>query len=173
MFKLKVNLGKHKEVKERLKLSESPNYSYVIADDKDLVEDDKVNIIFNHNDIPKVNHLLDLIVQGEPIYILGYNQYGQKRVESRNIQYVMTEQDDVYAVLYDTKLLVKMKLYALEDLLKQKQFIRVSKYCIVNIGKINYIRALINSKLELQMNNGDLCEVNRNYLKTFKEALKL
>lgn len=160
-------------MKERLKLVETPDYDYVIADDKDLVEDDKINIVFHQADIPKVNHLLDLIVQGEAIYITGYNQYGQKRVECRNIEYITTEQDDVYAVLFDTKIIVKMKLYELEDLLKSKQFIRVSKYCLVNIGKINYIRSLLNSKLELQMNNGDLCEVNRSYLQTFKETLKL
>jgi DNA-binding LytR/AlgR family response regulator len=116
---------------------------------------------------------LDLIVKGQAIYINGYNQYGQKRVECRDIQYIMTEQDDVYVVLQDTKLIVKMKLYELEELLEGKDFIRVSKYCLVNIGKINYIRSLLNSKLELQMNNGDLCEVNRYYLKKFKEALKL
>jgi len=173
MFKLKVKHDKHKIIKERLKLTETSNYSYVITDDKDLVEDDKLNIVFNHSDIPKVKDMLDLIVQGESIYITGYNQYGQKRVECRDIQYIISEQNDIYAVINYTKLIIKMKLYELEELLAKKQFIRVSKYCLVNIGKINYIRALLNSKLELQMNNGDLCEVNRNYLKKFKEALKL
>lgn len=173
MFKLKVTHSKHKIIKERLNLVETPNYSYVITDDGSMVEDDKINIVFNSADITKVNNLLDLIVKGEPIYISGYNQFGQKRIESRNIQYIMTQQDDVYAVLHDTKLLINMKLYELEELLAFKDFIRVSKYCLVNIGKIDYIRTLLNSKLELQMNNGDLCEVNRSYLKAFKKALKL
>lgn len=173
MFKLKVKHAEHKVIIERLKLVETQAYAYVITDDKDLVEDDKLNIVFNHADISKVNDLLDLIVEGEAIYITGHNQYGQKRVECRNIHYIITEQDDVYAVLYDTKLNIKMKLYEYENLLINKQFIRVSKYCLVNIGKINYIRSLLNSKLELQMYNGDLCEVNRAYLKSFKEALKL
>ena len=173
MFKLKVKDSKHKAIKERLKLVETQDYSYVITDDKDLVEDNKINIVFNHADISKVNHLLDLIVQGESIYITGYNQYGRKRVECREIHYIMTEQDEVYIVLQNTKVNVKMKLYELEELLESKQFIRVSKYCLVNIGKIEYIRSLLNSKLELQMKNDDLCEVNRSYLKTFKKALKL
>jgi len=173
MFKLKVKHAKHNIIKERLNLAETQKYSYVITDDKDLVEDDKLNIVFNHSDIPKLNDLLDLIVQGESIYITGYNQFGQKRVECRHIQYITTLEDEVYVVLNDTQLSVKMKLYELEELLRDKQFIRVSKFCLVNIGKINYIRALLNYKLELQMDNGDLCEVNRYYLKKFKEALKL
>jgi DNA-binding LytR/AlgR family response regulator len=173
MFKLKVKHAKHKAIKEKLNLTENEQYTYIITDDKDLVEDDKLNIVFNHNDISKVNHLLDLIVQGKLIYFNGYNQYGQKHVESSSIHYFMVEEDDVYAVLQNTKLIIKFKLYELEEVLKDKAFIRVSKYCIVNIGKIDYIRSLLNSKLELQMNNGDLCEVNRNYLKKFKQALKL
>ncbi|HKL47915.1 MAG TPA: LytTR family DNA-binding domain-containing protein [Candidatus Izemoplasmatales bacterium] len=173
MFKLKTKHSKHKIVKERLKLIETPNYTYVITDDKDLVEDDKLNIVFNHADIPKVNDLLDLIVQGEAIYITGYNEHGQKRIECRHVHYIITQQDDVYASLQDTKLILKGKLYEYEERLSSKQFIRVSKYCLVNIGKINYIRTLLNSKLELQMTNGDLCEVNRGYLKEFKKALKL
>lgn len=173
MFKLKVKHTEHKTIKEQLNLIETSNYTYVITDDKDLVEDDKVNIVFNQSHLHDVNNLLDLIVKGEAIYITGYNQYGQKRIECRDIQYIETMQDDVYAVLKDTKLILKLKLYELEDLLNSKGFIRTSKYCLVNIGKINYIRSLLNYKLELQMNNGDLCEVNRSYIKAFKEALKL
>lgn len=173
MFKLKVKDKEHQNIKEQLKLKESPNYSYVITDDKNLVEEDKINIVFNHSHILEMNKVLDLIVKGQEIYINGYNQFGEKRVECRNIHYIISQQDDVYAVLFQTKLIVKMKLYELEELLLDKQFIRVSKYCLVNIGKINYIRSLLNSKLELQMDNGDLCEVNRYYLKEFKEALKL
>ena len=173
MFKLKVKHAEHKIMKERLQLVETKDYKYVITDDQSLIEDDKINIVFNQGDIPQVNDMLDWIVQGEAIYITGYNQYGQKRVECRDILYFTTELDEVYAVLYDTKIVVKMKLYELEELLVSKQFIRVSKFGLVNIGKISYIRSLLNSKLELLMDNDDLVEVNRSYLKAFKEALKL
>lgn len=173
MFKLKVKNTQHDAIKDELKIVETKDYSYVITDDKEYVESDKINIVFNHSHISKVNDLLDLIVEGKDIFIIGYNEFGQKRVESRDILYIITQQDDVYAVLNHTKLILKMKLYEYEDLLISKQFIRVSKYCLVNIGKINYIRSLLNSKLELEMDNGDKCEVNRSYLKTFKDALKL
>ena len=173
MFKLKTKHTEHKIVKEQLNLVETPHYTYVLTDDKTLVEDEKVNIVFNFKDIPKVNALLDLLVQGEAIYLIGYNQFGQKRVESSQIIYFTKESDNVYAVLQQTKLIVKLKLFEIEEKLQSKQFIRVSKYCLVNLGKINYIRPLLNSKLELLMINGDICEVNRRYLKSFKQALKL
>ena len=173
MFKLKVTDIEHKIAKERLRLTETPIYSYVITDDKDLVEPDKINIVFNHADIPRISSLLDLIVQGEECYITGYNEFGQKSVESRNYQYFIVEAEEVFGVLHETKLNIKLKLYEIEELVATKDFIRVSKFCLVNIGKIDYIRSALNSKLDLLMKNGDHCEVNRSYLKDFKAALKI
>ncbi len=173
MFKLVVKKGEHKIVKERLKLYETPKYNYVITDDKDSVEEDKVNIVFNHTEFNRVNKLLDLIVKGEEVYISGYNEFGQKSVECRNIHYFIVEEDLVYSMLYDTKMVVKMKLYEIENLLIDKDFVRVSKYCLVNVGKVDYVKVALNSKLDLLMKNGDHCEVNRSYLKAFKDAIKL
>ena len=173
MFKLNVKNADKKTIKERLNLVETPQYKYVLTDDKEFVENDKINIVFPLADVPQVSELLDWIVKGEELYITGYNQYGQKRVECRNIQYFTVEDDDVYAVVQDTKLIIKLKLYEVEELLVNKDFIRISKFCLVNIGKIEYIRSALNSKLDLQMKNGDHCEVNRSYLKEFKAALEL
>ncbi len=173
MFKLNVKNADKKTIKDRLNLIETPQYKYVLTDDKELTETDKINIVFPHSDLPAVSDLLNWIVKGEELYITGYNQFGQKRVECRNIQYFIVETDDVFAVLHDTKMIVKLKLYEIEELVQHKEFIRVSKFCLVNIGKIEYIRSALNSKLDLQMKNGDHCEVNRSYLKEFKSALEL
>ncbi|AIO18218.1 LytTr DNA-binding domain protein [Candidatus Izimaplasma bacterium HR1] len=173
MFKLKINKSEHKLVKEKLKLVETPKYSYVVTDDKELVEDDKLNIVFNHAEITKVSNLLDLIVQGEELFITGNNEFGQKRIECRNFYYFIVEEDDVYGVLGQSKLIIRMKLYEIEEILNPKDFIRSSKYCLVNIGKIDYIKAALNSKLDLLMKNGEHLEVNRSYLKEFKKALKV
>jgi DNA-binding LytR/AlgR family response regulator len=66
-----------------------------------------------------------------------------------------------------------MKMYELEELLKEKHFIRVSKYTLVNINKIEYIKPALNSKLILLMKNKDQVEVNRHYYKTFKKTLNI
>lgn len=173
MFKLKVSNAEHKVVKEKLKLVETPKYNYVITDDKNLVEEDRLNIVFNHAEINKVSSLLDLIVKGEELYITGSNEFGQKSVECRNFYYFIVENDDVFGVLGQSKLIIKMKLYEIEKLLVSKDYIRTSKYCLVNIGKIDYIKAALNSKLDLLLKNGDHVEVNRSYLKEFKQALKV
>ena len=173
MFKLKVNEEKHKRISERLDLIETNHYDYILTDDKNKVEEDKINIVFNEANIPKVNKLLDLIVKGEEVLLTGSNQYGQKTVESRNFYYFIVEGETVYGVLHNTRLIIRLKLYGIEELLLNKDFIRISKYCLVNIGKIDYIKPALNSKLDLLMKNKEHLEVNRAYLKDFKAALKI
>lgn len=173
MFKLKVSKEEHKIISERLKLTETMIYDYVLTKDKDDVEDDKINIVFSDADLSKVTKLLDMIVHGEDLFVMGRNQFGQKSVEARNFIYFTTEDDLVYGIMHNTKLMIDVKLYEIEVLLNEKDFIRVSKNSIVNLGKIDYIRPALNSKLDLLMKNGDLVEVNRGYYKAFKTALEI
>lgn len=173
MFKLKVSKEEKNLISERLKLVETSVYDYVLTTNKEECESDKINIVFDKANIDKTSRLLDWIVKGEEKYITGYNEFGQKNVECRNIMYFILDGDDLHAVLHQTKIIVKMKLYEIEEYLQDKEFIRVSKYAIVNIGKIDYIRPTVNSKMELTMDNGDIIEVNRGYYKAFKKALEL
>jgi DNA-binding LytR/AlgR family response regulator len=172
MFKLKVKNKHRSYIIKQLHVAETDKYEYVLTDDRALIEPDKINIVFDVNHINKVSRLLDWIVKGEDIYISGYNEFGQKVVEARNVVYFEAMQNEVYAVLAKTRLFVQKKLYELEQELNAKGFVRISKHCIVNISQINYIKPLMNAKLELLMNNNDICEVNRSYRKQFKEALK-
>ena len=173
MFKLKVPKKRRETIKSALRIPETVDYDYVLTTDKDLVEKEKINIVFGEEDVDEINKLLDLIARGQDVYITGYNEIGQKNIESRYIHYFIIEDDDVQAVLKTTRFVVKMKLYEIEDLLANKHFIRVSKYALVNINKIDYIKPALNSKLILLMRNGDEVEVNRHYYKAFKKALNL
>ncbi|MFK5884180.1 MAG: LytTR family DNA-binding domain-containing protein [Candidatus Izemoplasma sp.] len=173
MFKLKVSKEEHKIILERLKLTETMIYDYVLAKDKNDVEDDKINIIFSDADFSKVTRLLDMIVRGEDLYVIGHNQFGQKSVEARNFLYFTVEEDMVFGILSNTRLVIDIKLYEIEELLSSKDFIRISKHSIVNLGKIDYIKPALNSKLDLLMKNGDYLEVNRGYYKAFKKALEI
>ena len=55
----------------------------------------------------------------------------------------------------------------------EKNFVRVSKSFLVNIAHIEYIRPMLNSKLKLIMTNKDVVEVNRTYVKSFKERMDI
>jgi DNA-binding LytR/AlgR family response regulator len=173
MFKLKVPKHQRARLREKLKVIDSSQYEYVLTTEADLIEPDKINIVFNEEDTAKVVHLLDAIVKGDDVHVLGFNEHGQKQLESRRIVYFVIEQDNLIAVLRDARYEVKMKLYEVEEQLQDKYFIRVSKYAMVNMNMIDYIRPALNSKLMLLMKNGDEVEVNRRYYKAFKKTLRL
>jgi len=173
MFKLKAPRPQRSRIREKLKIVDATKYEYVLTTDKDLTEPDKINIVFNEEDLPRIAKLLDAIVKGEDVYVTGVNEHGQKHIESRRIHYFTVEDDEVIAVVGKVHFIIKLKLYEVEEMLKEKYFIRVSKYALVNINKIDYIQPALNSKLLLQMKNGDEVEVNRRYYKAFKKTLQI
>ncbi len=173
MFKLKVPKEARSRIRNKLKIVDSKKYEYVITTDENEVEKDKINIVFSEENAEKVNRMLDSIVKGQDVFITVEAEHGHKHIESRRIHYFMIENEAVKAYLKEHTFGVDMKLYELEELLENKYFIRVSKYALVNINKIDYIKPAFNSKLNLLMKNGDTVEVNRRYYKTFKQTLKL
>ncbi len=173
MFKLKAPKESRTRLRNKLKIIDSKKYEFVVTTDKEYVEEDKINIVFQEEDAQRVNRILNLIAQGEDVYIVGHSSRGMKRIESRRIHYFVVEEEEVFAAVRDGRFRVRMKLYEIEEMLKKKHFIRVSKYAIVNINKIDYIKPAFNSKLILHMRNGDQVEVNRRYYKTFKKTLEL
>lgn len=173
MFKLKVNKLKRRETLSVLSLVETTEYKYVLSDDTSLFEEDKINILINENNLLEIKNLIKYTLRGEDVYINVENSFGVKRINVRVIEYIEALDNDVFVVFGKERYYVLEKLYVLESLLESKNFVRVSKSFIVNLGKIDYIKPLINSKLKLIMNNGDTIEVNRTYIKSFKERMKL
>ncbi len=172
MFKLKVKGSNKNEISERLDIQKSKDYTYVVTNDKDCIEESKINIVFSENHLDEVDDLLDKIMRGNPYYVYGYCRLGEARLESDEILYFQTVETEVYAVTKKQNYLVKEKLYQLEEELVRKPFVRVSKSVIVNLSRIKFINPLLNYKLELEMENGTKIEVNRSYMKQFKKALK-
>lgn len=173
MFKLKTNSSNKKELLERLGIVETKEYMYVLADNVSLFEQGKVNIIFEGNNLDPVKLIIKKIINGEDHYINLQNSEGIKRVNVKDIDYFEALDNDVFACLGKERFYVVEKLYSLEESLSTQNFVRVSKSFLVNLLKIDYIRPLLNYKLELVMINGDKIDVNRTYMKSFKKKMKL
>lgn len=173
MFKLKAPRSQKARLNERLKIVDSADYQYVLTTDKSLTEPNKINILFQEKDLEKIAEMVDVIIRSEDILVQVFDKNGQKNIESSTIDYFIVESDDVLALVDQTRYFVKMKLYEIEELLQTRAFIRVSKYAMVNINQIEYIKPALNSKLTLLMKNGDQLEVNRRYYKAFKKTLNI
>ena len=81
-------------------------------------------------------------------------------VDKKTFFYTKTE-------VYETTL----KLYELEERLGVNDFLRANKSCIINFNQIKSIKADLDKKLLVTMNNGEKLFISRQYATKFKEKL--
>ena len=66
-----------------------------------------------------------------------------------------------------------LRLYELEQQLTKTDFARVSKSCILNVRMLKSVRALLNGKMEAELENGEKVIINRHYVEKLKRKLGL
>lgn len=67
---------------------------------------------------------------------------------------------------------VDSPLYEMEEKLKEFGFVRINKQTLLNPRHIQSVRALLNSRFELQLENGEKLIVTRHYRKAFKRMFE-
>lgn len=66
---------------------------------------------------------------------------------------------------------IKNKLYEIEEMLSNKDFIRVSKSTILNLNKISSIAPSFGGRFEASLKNGESIIISRQYVNVLKNAL--
>ena len=64
------------------------------------------------------------------------------------------------------------RIYELEEQLRTRQFLRISKAMLVNLMKIRSIQPAFNGRFTAVLRSGEKVIISRNYVKALKEALK-
>lgn len=64
-----------------------------------------------------------------------------------------------------------LRLYQLAECLGDLDFVQISKACILNINYLKSIRALLNSRMEATLSNGEKVNVTRKFLPEIKAKL--
>src|SRR5215469_17845120 len=101
-----------------------------------------------------------------------YSKIGIKKVNVSDIYYI--ESKDKMAVIFCEKenYQTNFRLYQLNEKLKDKGFVQISKYCILNINKLDKFKPLLNSRMEAILTNGANLFINRNYLADIKRKFQ-
>ena len=66
----------------------------------------------------------------------------------------------------------KQKLYELEEMLREKHFLRVSKPVLLNLMKVSSIKPALNSRFTAVLFSGEQVIISRKYVPELKKALK-
>ena len=109
------------------------------------------------------------------------SRQGQLTGTIDDIQFEIPVTDIIYIEAVDNKTFIytkdkvyqtKHKLYELEELLKNKRFVRSSKSTLLNLMKISSIKPALNGRFTAVLYSGEETIISRKYVPELKKALK-
>ena len=104
--------------------------------------------------------------------ITGINDRGDTEIiYASEILYVEAVDRGVFVCRKDDVCKVRNTLYELEDRLKDRCFVRISKSTLVNIRSIRSIAPEDARRVKLLLRNGEYLIVSRNYVNDLKAAI--
>ena len=109
------------------------------------------------------------------------SRQGQLTGTADERQYEISISDIFYIESVDNKAFIytkskvyetRQKLYELEEILKEKRFLRVSKSTLLNLMKVSAIKPALNSRFTAELFSGEQVIITRKYVPELKKALK-
>jgi DNA-binding LytR/AlgR family response regulator len=101
-----------------------------------------------------------------------YSDDTLKKINVSDIYYIESIDKKTFAFCEKGSYQIKKRLYQIYEELTDNGFVQVSKYCILNINKLEEITPLVNSHMEAVLSNGKCLYVTRKYLAGIKQMLK-
>lgn len=92
-------------------------------------------------------------------------------LDAAGIFYIDTVDKKTFIYTQNEVYETEMRLYELEALLEKVGFLRVSKSCILNLKHIRSLRADLDRRIKVTMENGEQLIVSRQYAQELKNRL--
>jgi DNA-binding LytR/AlgR family response regulator len=143
----------------------------VIKLEQDLTKKD-IEITIKYPVMNKTVNRIISLVKSIDIQIECFHDDSIKLINASDIFYI--ESIDKKTIVFDEKhsYYNKNRLYQIYEKLTNKGFVQISKYCIININKLEKIKPLANSHLEAVLTNGKCLYVTRKYLENIRLILR-
>lgn len=110
------------------------------------------------------------LVEESGTELVGYGEKGIKVLNPADIYCVTVLDGKVYAVCKTENLLLKQRLYEVEEKLSET-FVKINQSCLANLRKVERFDASVSGTLMLRFQNGYTDYVSRRQLKQIKERL--
>lgn len=94
-------------------------------------------------------------------------------VNMLDVLYFESVDNRTFLYTKDEVMEVKQRLYELEIILSDKDFIRISKSQIININKVQSLRPEINRTISATMCNGEQLFISRKYVPAIRSLLSI
>jgi DNA-binding LytR/AlgR family response regulator len=135
-----------------------------------IIDENKTEevIIYTHKNSDLVKEIEQLVLENENLY--GYRENEIISLNFKEIYSFIVEDNKVYAITQNDKLLIKSRLYKIEESL-DNSFIKINQSCIINIRKIQKFNSSVLGSLQVVLKNGFKDYVSRRNIKKVKERL--
>lgn len=119
----------------------------------------------------EVDNLVKVVSQSQET-ISGICENGDtEQIYITDIYYIEAVDRDVFAYKAKDVYKIRKTLYELEEDLREKYFVRISKSTIVNIKAVKSIAPEDSRRVKLLLKNGEYLLVSRSYVNDFKKTI--
>lgn len=130
--------------------------------------DNELEIIIRCSKInEEVNRIISLLKDDE--FLIGKLKGRTYQIKIEDIFYLEVSDNHLFAYCQNEVYEVNSRLYELEEMLQRKGFVRISKANLLNINKLDSIKALLNGRYEAKLINNERIIINRHYVNDFKK----
>ena len=135
-----------------------------------LCKEDKILIIAK-NKTPLIEEIENILNRNSKT-IMGYGDGEIIKLDTNNVECFTVEDSKVYAIIGNSHIRVKERLYIIEEML-EGVFIKINQSCIANIKKIKKFESSFGGAIRVIFGGGHKDYVSRRQLKTVKERFGL
>ena len=148
---------------------EGANVKIVIQSPKENEEESIIININNMND--KVTRILEILKSPDDLTVQLDNKTFKLPIPE--IFYIESVDFKTFVCAETVVYQSKLKLYEIEELLSQSDFLRVSRQVILNVSKIRSVASAGGGRIEVMLANGEKLIVSRQYAPMLKERFGL
>ena len=142
----------------------------IIIEPQNSIEELLVKIFCKEQD-DEVNRLYQHISNyAQPIWVMQNNL--TYKLYENDIYYIDTVEGNTFFYTENDVYETKDSLATVEHRIKGRQFVRISKNCIINIDYLQQVAPYTNHRLLAHMRNGEKLIVGRTYIQELKNIVK-
>ena len=115
---------------------------------------------------------IEAFVRSRQGRISGVRDERQYEIAVSELYYIESVDGRTFLYTKDEVYETSARVYELEERLRAKHFLRVSKSMLLNLMKIGAIRPALNGRLAAELSSGEEVIISRSYVKELKRALR-
>lgn len=135
-------------------------------------EFEKPQIVINAPEMTKeLEEIIAKVQSNSSEKIIGFIEDEAFILEKENIEAIYAEDKKVLARVGDKTYVIKKRIFELENMLSENNFVRISNSEIVNFRKVVSMDFKLTGTILLRLKSGAITYTSRRYIKKIKEYL--